>query len=277
MTKLIGFPMIDGCHVKGANKGISVINDNIKLDTIINIEEKENDYDTVVEYDTMLAKVVDETIKQGEIPITIGGDHSLAMGSIAGSAKNYNDLGVIWFDTHPDMNTTDTTTTFHIHGYPLAATMGFGEDKYTKLYFDETKVDYKNVVLFGINDIDDPEEELIKKYNVKAIYLKDIEEKGLDTCLQEALDYINTRTKNIHLSFDIDCITTRDCPGVNVPNRWNNGITKEQAFKTLNTFLDNLNIVSMDIVEYNPLTDINNKSLNIFLESINLAKEKLQK
>ena len=83
--------------------------------------------------------------------------------------------------------------------------------------------------------------------------------------------------KNIHLSFDIDCITTRDCPGVNVPNRWNNGITKEQAFKTLNTFLDNLNIVSMDIVEYNPLTDINNKSLNVFLESINLAKKKLKK
>ena len=83
------------------------------------------------------------TIKNNIIPITVGGDHSLAIGSIAGSAKNYDDLGVIWLDTDPDINTDKTTTTFHIHGYPLAASMGFGQDELTKLYFDKTTL--KNV------------------------------------------------------------------------------------------------------------------------------------
>ncbi len=275
--KLIGFPMKEGCHVDGCDMGINAINDNCKLDEIININVLDKDLDTVVKYDTELAKIVDETIKNNIIPITVGGDHSLAIGSIAGSAKNYDDLGVIWLDTHPDINTDKTTTTFHIHGYPLAASMGFGQDELTKLYFDKTKVKYENVVLFGINDIDEPEQELINKYNIKNFTLDDINTKGIDTCLKEAIEYLNFKTKNIHLSFDIDSISTKECPGVNIPNKWNNGITYKEAQEAIKEFTSKLNIVSMDIVEYNPLTDSNNKSLNIVLDTINYIKENLQK
>ena len=155
--------------------------------------------------------------------------------------------------------------------------MGFGQDELTKLYFDKTKVKYENVVLFGINDIDEPEQELINKYNIKNFTLDDINTKGIDTCLKEAIEYLNSKTKNIHLSFDIDSISTKECPGVNIPNKWNNGITYKEAQEAIKEFTSKLNIVSMDIVEYNPLTDSNNKSLNIVLDTINYIKENLQK
>lgn len=272
--KYIGFPMKEGCHVNGADKGIEKLKEFTNIDQIIDINVYEKDLDTVIDADLKLADCIDNYQKEGYLPITLGGDHSLAIGSIAGSATNYDDLGVIWLDTHPDSNTNKTTTTFNIHGYPLGASMGFGMDELTKLYKDKIKVDYHNVVMFAINDIDDPEKELIEKYNIKHFTLDDIKEKGIDYCIHETINYLKERTNNIHLSFDIDSINTNDCPGVNVPNRWNNGITKEEALKAVTSFINNLNIVSMDIVEYNPLTDKEDKSLNIVLDTIKLLNEK---
>ena len=222
-----------------------------------------------------LASLVDKYQTDGFIPVTIGGDHSLAIGSISGSSKNNENLGVLWIDTHPDSNTNQTTTTFHIHGYPLSAMMGFGQKKFTKLYTDEVKVDYKNVVMFGINDIDPPEQELIDKYNIKTFPYFYIKEHGIDACIKEAIDYLKERTDKVHVSFDIDSITTKDCPGVSVPNRWDRGITKEEALKTFEESMDKLNVVSMDIVEYNPEEDIDNKSMNIVLDAVNLIKKKI--
>lgn len=271
--KYIGFPMKDGCHVNGANMGIEVLKKNTNIDIIIDVNENDNDILGVSKYDNMLAKSVSDVIKNGCMPIILGGDHSLAMGSIAGSSENY-ELGVIWFDTHPDCNTNETTETFNIHGYPLAASMGFGMDTFTKLYNDNVKVDYHNVVMFGIDDIDEAEKILIEKYNIRNYPLEMINEKGIDFCINDAINYLNERVKNIHLSFDIDVIKTEDCPGVNVPNRWNRGINKTDALKAVNSFYNNLNIVSMDIVEYNPLTDIDNKSLNIVLDTIKIIENK---
>ena len=110
--KYIGFAMKDGCHVKGADKGIEVINKHFKINKIIEIEKKDTDLETVIVNDLKLANSVNEIQNNNELPITLGGDHSLAIGSIAGSAKNNKNLGVIWIDTHPDSNTNKTTTTF---------------------------------------------------------------------------------------------------------------------------------------------------------------------
>ena len=272
-TKLIGFPIKDGCHVEGSDKGIDRLNEDIKLDKIINIEEKENDLETVIYNDLKLAKEVDNTQKEKMIPVSIGGDHSLAIGSIAGSAQNNDNLGVLWVDTHPDSNTIDTTVTYHIHGYPLAASMGFGQEELTHLYNDKTKVKWQNVVMFGINDIDEPEQILIDKLNIKTFTYDYIKEHGIDKCINEAIEYLNSKTDKIHLSFDIDSINTTDCPGVNVPNRWDRGITKEEALKSFKEFNEKLNVVSIDIVEYNPLTDKENKSLNIVKDAIKIIKE----
>ncbi len=271
--KYIGYPMKDGCHVNGADKGIEVLNKNINIDKIIEIEKFDTDLQTVINNDLKLAAVVNETQNEGDFPVTLGGDHSLAIGSIAGSHRNNNDLGVIWLDTHPDSNTNETTVTYNIHGYPLAASMGFGLKELTNLFDSETKVNYENVVMFAINDIDEPEQKLIDKYNIKHFTLNDINTKGIDYCIKETINYLKEKTNKIHLSFDIDSINTNDCPGVNVPNRWNNGIKKEEALKAVKEFLEKLNIVSMDIVEYNPLTDKDNKSLNIVLDTIKIIEE----
>ena len=270
--KFIGFPMKEGCHVNGADKGIEVLKNNTNIDKIIDIDLLDTDLETVIKGDLELAKTVSEIQKEGFTPITLGGDHSLAIGSIAGSVSNNDNLGIIWLDTHPDSNTNLTTTTYNIHGYPLAASMGFGMDELTNLYGDKPKVNYQNVVMFAINDIDPPEQELIDKYNIKHFTLNDINEKGIDYCINETINYLKERTNNIHLSFDIDSINKNECPGVNVPNRWQRGITKEEALKAVKEFLNNLHIVSMDIVEYNPLTDKDNKSLNIVLDTIDIIK-----
>ena len=269
----IGFPMKDGCHVDGANMGIDILKDKIKFDKIIDIDKCSNDLECVIKYDELLALEVDNAIKNGYMPIVIGGDHSLAIGSIAGVSKNY-EIGVIWIDTHPDSNTNETTTTFHIHGYPLGASMGFGQDELTNLYFDAVKVKSENVVMFGIDDIDKPEMELIDKYNIKHFSYDDIEKFGIEYCINETINYLKDKVDYIHISFDIDVITTKDSPGVSVPNRWDNGLSKNDALKTVGSFLDNLNVVSMDIVEYNPLTDKDNKSLGIVLDTINILNKK---
>lgn len=274
-TRYFGFPIKDGCHVEGSDKGIDVLKKHVHIDKIIDIEKNDLDIETVIKADLKLAKEVDQCQKEGIIPITLGGDHSLAIGSISGSSANNDNLGVIWLDTHPDINTNLTTTTYNIHGYPLAALMGFGLESLTHLYQNKTKVNYKNVVLFGINDIDPPEQELIDKCNIKCFTLDYIKENGIDKSIKEAIDYLNERVTNIHFSFDIDSINTNECPGVNVPNRWNRGITKSEALKAEEEFLKNLNIVSMDIVEYNPLEDKDDKSLNIVLEAIERIKKYL--
>ena len=274
-TKFIGFPIKDGCHVEGSDKGIDVINKHIKLDKNIKLINNDLDIKAVVNNDLELARVVDNYQKDGFIPVTIGGDHSLAIGSVSGSSSNNDNLGIIWFDTHPDMNTNLTTVTYHIHGYPLAALMGFGLKELTHLYNDKTKIDYKNVVLFGINDIDEPEQELIDKYNIKCFTLDYINKNGMQKSINEAIEYLNSKVDKIHFGFDIDSIASKDCPGVNVPNRWGNGFSKKEALKAVESFLKNLKIVSMDIVEYNPLEDKEDKSLKIVLEAIELAKKYL--
>ena len=266
--KYIGFPMKDGCHVEGADKGIEKLNNYTNIDKIIDIKKYDTDLETVINGDKELASCVDKYQKEGFIPVTLGGDHSLGIGSLAGSHANNKNLGVIWLDTHPDINTNKTTTTFNIHGYPLAASMGFGQDELTKLYQDEIKVDYKNVILFGINDIDDPEQELIDKYNIKTFTYQYINEVGIDKAINEAIEYMKSRTNSVHVSFDIDAINDKECPGVNVPSRWNLGITKEEALKAFERFNKELEIVSLDIVEFNPLTDKEDKSLNIVLDAI---------
>ena len=269
----IGFPMKDGCHVDGANMGIDILKDKIKFDKIINIEKCSSDLECVIKYDSILALEVDNAIKNDYMPIVIGGDHSLAIGSIAGVSKNYK-IGVIWIDTHPDSNTNKTTTTFHIHGYPLGASMGFGQDELTNLYFDGVKVKCENVVMFGIDDIDEPEKDLIDKYNIKHFTYDDIVKYGIDYCIEDTINYLKDKVDYIHLSFDIDVISTFDSPGVSVPNRWDNGLSKNDALIAVDSFINKLNVVSMDIVEYNPLTDKDNKSLNIVLDTINIINKK---
>lgn len=273
MLELIGFPMKYGCNINGSDLGIDVLKKHIIFDYLINVKKYKTDYNSVLQNDIKLAKVVNKIIKDKNIPITIGGDHSLSIGTIAGSSQNYDDLGIIWFDTHPDLNTNKTTLTNNIHGYPLASSIGYGQKKLVYLYNKKIKVNYNNVILFAINDIDKKEQELIDKLNIKTFTLDYIKNNGIEKSINEAISYL--KNKNIHLSIDIDSINYSECPGVNVANKYKNGLSKKEAILAINNFIKKLKIVSVDIVEYNPLNDINNKSLNIILDIYCIFKKSM--
>lgn len=274
--KLIGVPIKYGCNIEGADKGIDIIKQHIDFDYIIDIptfEEEENikshNIKKVTKVCNDLAKVVDDTIKEGFIPITIGGDHSLAIGSIAGSSSNY-DINLIWVDTHTDINTHESTLTGRIHGFPVASSFGLGPDELVNVYYKGKKVDKENITLFGTDDIDELEYKIIKENNIENILFDDIVTKGLDYYL----DYLTSKFKDkkIHLSFDLDCMSPIDYSAISTPNHLNKGFTTKEAYKIIETILK-LDIVAIDIVEYNPYNDKNNECLNILLNIIDKIKK----
>ena len=270
----IGIPIKDGCHKDGADKGIEVINNNFNINEIVNIINYENDIDTVYDTVTKLASIVDNAIKNNYIPVSIGGDHSLAIGSIAGVSANYDNLGLLWIDSHSDINTDKTTLTHNIHGYPVAISMGLGLEKLINVYQSKPKLKSENIVLFGINDVDPKEQEIIDEYNIKTITYDYIQEIGLDNALNEAYNYLKEKTNNIHISFDIDCTNPNIFTGVNVPSNYNKGFNLDNIRTILSYIKNNINYVSIDVVEYNPLNDKNNITLNLVLEILNSIESK---
>lgn len=269
--KLIGVPLKYGCNIEGADKGIDVIKQYIDFDYIIDIPTFEEEtisnmlnIEKVTKVCEELSNVVDKTIKEGYIPLTIGGDHSLAIGSIAGSANN-NDLSLLWIDTHTDINTHLTTETGRIHGFPVACSIGQGPEQLVNINHNGVKVKGENVILFGTNDIDDLEYKIVSENSVNNILFEDIEKNGLEHYLEFVLDKF--KDKKVHLSFDLDCMNPNCYSSVNVKNRFGKGFTYEQVKKIFEYVLK-LDIVSIDVVEYNPLNDKDRKGLQILLEII---------
>lgn len=273
--KLIGVPLKYGCNIEGADKGIDVIKRHLNFDYIIDIPTFEEEMisnmlniEKITKVCEDLSNVVDKTIKEGYIPITIGGDHSLAIGSIAGSSNN-NDLSLLWIDTHTDINTHLTTETGRIHGFPVACSIGLGPEQLVNINHDGVKIKGEDVILFGTNDIDDLEYKIVEENKVNNILYEEIEKEGLDHYLEYVLEKF--KDKKIHLSFDLDCMNPNCYSSVNVKNRFGKGFTYEQVKKILETVLK-LDIVSIDVVEYNPLNDKDGKGLEILLEIINSIK-----
>jgi len=275
--KLIGVPLKYGCEINGADMGIDVIKKHINFDYIIDIpifdepESKTHNIEKVTEVCKNLASTVDKVIKDGFIPITIGGDHSLAIGSIAGSSNNHN-LNLLWVDTHPDINTDETTISGRIHGLPVACSIGLGPEKLININRKGNKIEKSNVLLFGINDIDDAELKIINDNNIDNVTYKQIKEKTLDYYLNYLTDKL--KGKKVHVSFDLDCMHPDLFTAVNVPNRFDNGFTVDEAYKIIDTIL-NLDIASIDIVEYNPYNDKDNYCLNVLLNIIDKITKKL--
>lgn len=195
--------------------------------------------------------------------VLIGGDHSLALGSIKGALSCYPDLGVIWIDAHGDMNTHESTLSGHIHGMPLAALCGLGDVRLCNL-FSEQRLNSKHVVLFATRDIDEKEEDIINALGIKNITMAEIDQRGFDVCFKEACAYLLATTDKLHISLDLDSIDPQLIPGVTTDVA--NGISTDQVldmFDTLNTLFD---VTSIDIVEFNPTRDIDNKTVDFMNE-----------
>jgi len=207
-----------------------------------------------------LCREVERSLGDGRMPLVLGGDHSLAIGSVAGStnhhAKQGEALGLIWFDAHGDANTPETTPSGNIHGMSLAVSLGLGDPDLVNLGGRAPKVQARNTVLIGIRDLDSGERENLKRSGCTVYTMRDLDERGMRDVVDEAIRIASDGTAAIHLSFDMDVIDPEDAPGTGTPV-WG-GITYREAHLAMEMINDRAEIAAIDLVEVNPVLDSQN-------------------
>lgn len=221
-------------------------------------EDKLRNLLEVVEANTKLANVVDEQVKNNHFPLVLGGDHSIAIGSLAGVSRHYENLGVIWYDAHGDINTTETSPSGNIHGMPLAVSLGYGHEKLTSILDNNPKIKPENVVLIGIRDLDEGEKELLRDLNIKVFTMHEIDRIGMPQVMKETINYLKDRTDGVHLSFDLDGINPSEAPGVGTPVI--GGVTYRESHLAMEMLAEADIITSAEFVEVNPMLDDKNKT-----------------
>jgi arginase len=207
-----------------------------------------------------LRKRVEKSLAEGRLPLVLGGDHSLAIGSIAGTSNHFaregEPVGLIWFDAHGDANTPDTTPSGNIHGMSLAVCLGLGDSELVNLGGRSPKIQARHAVLIGVRDLDPGERENLKRSNVHVYTMRDVDERGMRDVLDEGIKLAGDGTAGIHLSFDLDVLDPEDAPGTGTPVR--GGITYREAHLAMEMLSDRAQVVAIDLVEVNPVLDTQN-------------------
>lgn len=215
-----------------------------------------------------LAERVEVAKQDGFLPLVMGGDHSIAIGTIAGLSAYYRKknlkFGVVWVDAHADMNTPDTSPSGNIHGMPLAVNIGLGTKDLTALYGDYVKVDPKNVALIGIRDLDQEEKNNVKKTGINAYTMSDIDRMGMYNVIHEALSILKERVDVVHVSFDVDGLDPSVAPGVGTPVK--GGLKYREAHLLMETLAESGLIGSLEFTEINPILDIKNQTAEVAVE-----------
>lgn len=229
----------------------------------ITIDEHTNlrNLDLIAEKTNLLANKVDEAVSSGAFPLVLGGDHSIAIGTLAGVSKHYKNLGVIWFDAHGDLNCAETSPSGNIHGMPLAASMGIGHPLLTEVGGYQPKVRPENIVLIGIRSLDDGEKELIHKKGIKAYTMHEIDRLGMTKVMEETIHYLARKTDGVHLSLDLDGLDPQDAPGVGTPVI--GGISYRESHLAMEMLAEAGLITSAEFVEVNPILDDKNKTATV--------------
>ena len=223
-----------------------------------------------------LAGMVDTVAAAGRFPLVLGGDHSIAAGSVAGISHHYRErgekIGLIWIDAHADMNTPESSPSGNVHGMPLACCIGNGPHELTEIFGYRPKVMGANVALVGIRDVDGHEREFVRASGVSAFTMRDIDERGLRNIMEEALRIVSNGTAGFHLSLDMDSVDPDEAPGVGTPVR--RGMTYREAHLAMETICDCSRMVSMEIVEVNPVLDSANRTALLGVELVMSAMGK---
>lgn len=223
-----------------------------------------------------LAETVEKIVEAGYFPLILGGDHSIAVGTVAGVSqafrRNAQEVGVIWIDAHSDMNTPETSPSGNIHGMPLACCLGHGPKELTRIFDYAPKVRPQNVVLIGLRDVDLSERSEVRQSGITAFTMRDIDERGLKSVMAEAIQCANDGTAGFHLSFDMDVLDPDEAPGVGTPVR--GGVTYREAHLAMETVCDSSRMVSMELVEVNPVLDVANRTALLAVELIMSAMGK---
>jgi arginase len=223
------------------------------------------------------AQRIYQTLEEDTFPVSLGGDHSIAAGTIAGVAKFYRNrgqkIGCMWIDAHADMNTPETTPTGNVHGMPYAASLGIGPEPLTKIFGFAPKLEGRHCVLIGARDLDKAEKRRVKESGVTVFTMREIDEQGMRAVMEKSLAICGDGTVGFVVSFDMDVMDPTEAPGVGTPVR--GGITFREGHLALEMIADSKKMLSLELVEVNPIIDTMNKTaiLGVGLISSALGKK----
>ncbi|MBD1373556.1 arginase [Hazenella sp. IB182357] len=208
-----------------------------------------------------LAGVVSDVVERGRFPLVLGGDHSMAIGTIAGIAKHHKNMGVIWFDAHGDLNTGETSPSGNIHGMSLAVSLGIGHPDLVNIGGFAPKINPEKTVIVGARELDLGERELIKNLGIKVYSMHDIDRIGMAQVMEEAISIVSQDTDGVHLSLDLDGLDPKDAPGVGTPVP--GGISYRESHLALEMLAEANILTSAEFVEVNPILDRENQTAKV--------------
>jgi arginase len=208
-----------------------------------------------------LATTIDAIMVEGRFPLVFGGDHSIAIGSVAGVAKHKKNMGVIWYDAHGDLNTGETSPSGNIHGMPLAVSLGVGHESLTNIMGFSPKIKPENLVIIGARELDEGERKLIREMGIKVFTMHEIDRLGMTYVMEEAIKHVSNGTDGVHLSLDLDGLDPHDAPGVGTPVL--GGISYRESHLAMEILAEADILTSAEFVEVNPILDHGNKTANV--------------
>lgn len=217
-----------------------------------------------------LGELVAQTMAAGKTPLVLGGDHSIAIGTVAGLSRFFREsgrkIGLLWVDAHADMNTPQSSPSGNVHGMPLACCVGVGPDSLTGMFGFAPKVDPSHVAIVGLRNVDLLERGTVRNTGVRAFTMRDIDERGMRSVMDEAIAIAVNGTSGFHLSLDMDFVDPEYAPGVGTPVR--GGATYREAHLAMEVICDSDRMVSMEVVEVNPVIDEVNRTADLAVELI---------
>lgn len=264
-----------GVHVQGTEDGPKKIYENIQnlnfttsvirnenTNKNLDINNKAKNLNEINHFNSKLFDSVSNTLSKNNFPFTIGGDHSISIGSALASINHHKNLGIIWIDSHGDYHNFDTTPSGNIHGLPFAAVTGFKNTDILTNNISSNLFNPKNAVLVGARDMEDEEILNLKEAGVTIFSTEDLKQYGINNIMEKAIRIASKDTNGIHISYDVDIIDPNIATGVSVPAK--DGINEIEALEIIQTLKQNKDkIKSFDLVEYNPIKDKDNSTLNI--------------
>ncbi len=284
---IIGVPIDLGADRRGVDMGVSAIRyahlrqkleelgyqvedkGNIEVaiaETCAVTDPKLKYIDCIVPMARRAAGAVATSLQAGHFPLVLGGDHSLSLGSIQGAARAKN-IGVIWVDAHADFNTHITTPSGNIHGMPLAALCGLGDERLTRLWDDRSPaIDPRNVAIIGARDLDAGEKANLREAGVMVMGMEQIDRIGMVAAVEKAIERVSRQADGLYLSFDMDVMDPRHAPGVGTPVAA--GLTQREGHVACELVGETGRLVGMDIVEVNPILDVQNQTGALAVEFV---------
>jgi arginase len=290
-VRIIGVPMDLGQSRRGVDMGPSALrgaglqtsikklglqvedigNLSVKQPEEMPIGEKRAKYlQEIAETCGNVAAAAEKALGEGFLPLVLGGDHSIAAGVAAGVANHFRkekkQIGYLWLDAHGDMNTPESSPSGNVHGMPLAAIMGYGAPELVDLLGFKPKAEPGNIVIVGARDLDAQERKIVKKSGIHVFTMRDIDERGMREVMADALKYAMDDTAGVAVSLDMDFVDPSDAPGVGTPVR--GGVTYREAHLAMEMIADTESMVSLEVVEINPILDEHNRTALLGVELV---------